>query len=463
MPLELREDSYVDVILHRHSGEPIGRIVLLSKKPLTNRELAEAALKIVAVCAAGELERTEAENARWKSEAQYRRIVNTAREGIWELDKNWRTVFVNPHIAVMLGYEPDEMLGRIIDDFIHVDDLDDHLQRKLERQLGKDGQYERKFNSKDGREIWTIVSATASTDHEGRFSGSFLMLTDITKRKNTEVEKEKIEAQLIQAQKMESIGRLAGGVAHDFNNMLSVILGNTELALEQAKGHSDVHAELTEIKKATMKLVDLTRRLLAFARKQTASPMVINLNHIIDGMLKMLRRLIGEDIKLTWLPKKDLPPVFIDPSQVDQILANLCVNSRDAIQSDGTIIIETKNITITEGYCRENVGFKPGEYVLLSFSDNGCGIKKEDMKHIFEPFFTTKAQSEGTGLGLAVVYGIVKQNNGFIHFYSEPGRGTTCRIFLPQHPGKTHMVNSDEISTIPNGQGETILLVEFEL
>ncbi len=284
----------------------------------------------------------------------------------------------------------------------------------------------------------------------------------VIETKQSEAEKEKIRSQLQQALKMESVGRLAGGVAHDFNNMLSVILGNAEMALEHDKKHSTITLELEEIKAAALRSADLTRQLLAFARKQTAVPKVINLNHAIEGMLKMLRRLIGEDMQLAWLPQAGLAAIFIDPSQVDQILANLCVNSRDAIRGVGKIIIETGSISLNAEYCRDNPGFVPGEYTMLSFSDNGSGIPKEHLNHIFEPFFTTKKQGEGTGLGLAMIYGIVKQNHGFIKVYSEVGQGTTFRIYLPQYSGKTEEVAHAEELIIPQGQGELILLVEDE-
>ncbi len=285
---------------------------------------------------------------------------------------------------------------------------------------------------------------------------------NITVLKQSEAEKNKIQSQLQQALKMESVGRLAGGVAHDFNNMLSVILGNAEMALEHDKKDSAITLELQEIKAAALRSADLTRQLLAFARKQTVAPKVVNLNHAIEGMLKMLRRLIGEDVQLSWLPQTGLAPIFIDPSQIDQILANLCVNARDAIRGVGKIIIETGTVSLNIDYCRDNPGFVPGVYTLLSFSDNGSGIPKEHLDHIFEPFFTTKKQGEGTGLGLAMIYGIVKQNGGFIKVYSEAEQGTTFRIFLPQYSGETEDVERIQDLVVPQGQGELILLVEDE-
>jgi PAS domain S-box-containing protein len=272
---------------------------------------------------------------------------------------------------------------------------------------------------------------------------------------------EKIEAQLHQAQKMESIGRLAGGVAHDFNNMLGAILGYTELALEQVKPDAPLHADLKQVYKAAQRSAELTRQLLTFARKQTVTPQVLDLNETVEGMLKLLRRLIGEDIDLAWLPGRNLWPVKIDQSQHDQILANLCVNARDAITGMGKITIETSNMVFDSDFSRQ-VDFVPGDYVLLAISDNGCGMDTETLSHIFEPFFTTKEVGEGTGLGLPSVYGAVKQNNGFIYVYSEPGRGTTFKIYLPRHRDKA---TEKEIHSPPlrAAQGsEIILLVEDE-
>ena len=286
--------------------------------------------------------------------------------------------------------------------------------------------------------------------------------TDITERKQAEAEKAALEAQLQHSQKMESVGRLAGGVAHDFNNMLGVILGHSEIALGQVEPAHSIHAHLDEIRKAAQRSADLTRQLLAFARKQTIAPQVLDINETVEGMLKMLRRLIGEDIDLAWQPKADLWPVKVDPSQIDQILANLCVNGRDAIADVGKITIETGNGAFDADYCALHSGYLPGEYVRLAVSDDGRGMDKETLAQVFEPFFTTKGVGAGTGLGLATVYGIVKQNDGFINAHSEPGQGTTFAIYLPRYAGKAEETRSDGAAQ-PLGRGhETILLVEDE-
>ena len=247
------------------------------------------------------------------------------------------------------------------------------------------------------------------------------------RRKQAEEEREKLHDQLVQAQKMESVGQLAGGVAHDFNNMLGVILGHAEMAMEQVDPAEPLFVDLQEICQAAERSADIIRQLLAFARKQTVTPKVIDLNETIEGMLKMLRRLIGENINLAWMPGSGLWAIKIDPSQIDQILANLFVNARGAIPGVGKITVKTENSSLDDTYCATHMGCLPGEYVQISVSDTGCGMDKSTMARIFEPFFTTKEVGEGTGLGLSTVYGIVKQNEGLINVSSEPGQGRVGR------------------------------------
>jgi signal transduction histidine kinase/CheY-like chemotaxis protein len=289
-----------------------------------------------------------------------------------------------------------------------------------------------------------------------------VIIRDITERKRLEEERARLALQFQQAQKMESIGRLAGGVAHDFNNMLGVILGHAELALQQTDSMQPIQDDLTEILKAANRSADLTRQLLAFARRQTVTPRVLDLNQTIAGMLNMLKRMIGENILLEWQPAENLWPIRIDPSQIDQILANLCVNSRDAISDVGKITIETGNCTPNEGFCSAHPWFVPGEYVQLAVRDDGCGMDKDTLANIFEPFFTTKGVGKGTGLGLSTVYGIVKQNNGHILADSEPGQGTTLTIYLPRYAGEAKQAPKEETAKPAMDGQETILLVEDE-
>jgi len=317
-------------------------------------------------------------------------------------------------------------------------------------------------------ERWNCVfdiTASPLYDAEGELTACVHVARDITSRRRAEEEKGKLEAQLHQAQKMESVGRLAGGVAHDFNNLLTVILGNTYLSLLELDPSQPLHEYVTSIKTAAEKSAALTHQLLTFARKQIITPRVLNLNDGVTGMLKMLQRLIGEDITIKWQPAADLWPVKIDPTQIDQILANLCVNARDSITNIGNITIETENCILDEYYFSRHVDLVPGEYefVKLTLNDDGCGMDKETLAQIFEPFFTTKDLGKGTGLGLATVYGIVKQNNGFIHVYSEPDIGSTFAIYLPRYVGAaTRSRTEDETASALRGH-ETILLVEDEV
>jgi nitrogen-specific signal transduction histidine kinase len=292
--------------------------------------------------------------------------------------------------------------------------------------------------------------------NDGALIGVLGIGRDITDRVN-------LQAQLFQAQKMESIGRLAGGVAHDFNNMLSIILGGTEIVLEELPEESPLYEYLMEVMDATKRSRRLTKQLLAFARMQTIDPQVVCLNEVIErGALKMLNRLIGENITLIWRPGGDLWTVKMDLSQIDQVLANLCINARDSIEDVGKITIETGNVTCDKEYCEKHHGIDSGEYVMMTVSDTGCGMTKETVDRIFEPFFTTKGIGKGTGLGLSTVYGIMQQNKGFINVYSEPDNGTTFKAYFPRYLGES-VVDYRESSVRANqGNGETILLVEDE-
>jgi two-component system, cell cycle sensor histidine kinase and response regulator CckA len=288
-------------------------------------------------------------------------------------------------------------------------------------------------------------------------SGGYINLyaSDVTERA-------RMEDQLRQAQKMDSIGRLAGGVAHDFNNMLMAILNYAELARDEEESGQPVAPVLDEITKIAKRSAALTHQLLAFARRQTVKPKVLDLNDTIEGMLKMLRRLLGEHIVLVWEPGRHVWNVRMDPSQVDQIFANLCLNARDAIEGSGEITIETDVAHIDETYCANNVEARHGEFAVISVSDDGCGMSAQIRSQIFEPFFTTKATGEGTGLGLATVYGIVKQNGGFVNVYSEPGEGTTFRIYLPRHISHSPAEEAKSAPERDLSGSETILLVEDE-
>jgi len=313
----------------------------------------------------------------------------------------------------------------------------------------------------DGTRRWIDTTKVPLTDESGAVYGVLGVYEDITDRRLAEAERKRLEEQLTQAQKMESVGRLAGGVAHDFNNMLQAIIGYAGLALADEPGTETYKESLEEIQKAAKRSADLTHQLLAFARKQTVSPKVLDLNEAVASMLKMLQRLIGENIQLAWLPGPGLWPVWVDPVQIDQILANLTVNARDAISGSGGITIETSNQTLDERSAPFQSEAEPGDYVKLTIRDTGCGMDSETQKHLFEPFFTTKPVGKGTGLGLATVYGIVKQNHGFISVQSEPGRGSTFTIHLQRCPIQPDMPTIVTEESVNRGT-ETVLLVEDE-
>ena len=314
-----------------------------------------------------------------------------------------------------------------------------------------------------GETKWVRQKAEVEFDETGKAIRATGFTQNITRRKSQEAERLSLEDQLHHAQRIESIGRLAGGVAHDYNNMLAVIIGNAELAQMKITSAHPLRDDLEEILTAAKRSRDITQKLLAFARKQTIEPKVLDLNTAVETMLKMLEKLLGENIELVWHPGEDIWPVEIDPSQLDQILANLCVNARDAIADTGQLIIETNRVTLGEDYCADHAGFVPGDYVQLSVNDTGCGMDKITLEKIFEPFFTTKEPGSGTGLGLAMVYGVVKQSNGFINVYSEPGQGTTFKIYLPKYQGEVIEERKPVADAAPKGRGETILVVEDEV
>jgi len=399
------------------------------------------------------------------SEARFRATFEQAAVGIAQVGIDGRWMMVNNKLCDILGYTREELLTKSFREINHADDLETDLNyvRQVLADEIKTYSLEKRYICRDGSFIWGNLTVSLVRDDLGQPEYFIAVIEEISRRKLAEEERTELESQLHQAQKMESIGRLAGGVAHDFNNMLLVILGHTGIVLEQMDQAHPYHVNLTEIRKAAEHSADLTRQLLAFARKQTVVPTVLDLNEVVAGMLMLLQRLIGEDVQLIWQPAADQLPVKADPSQINQILTNLCVNARDAISDVGKITIETGRRTLDADYCANYVDYVPGDYVKLVVSDNGCGMDKQTLAQIFEPFFTTKKIGVGTGLGLSTVYGIVRQNSGFINVYSELGQGTSFTIYLPRHGGNEsrQAKTQDTARPMPHGH-ETILLVEDE-
>ncbi|RJR47245.1 MAG: PAS domain S-box protein [Desulfobacteraceae bacterium] len=444
----------------------------LRHKLYTQRELKlaeEVATQIAGAIASAQLyaQLKVTEETLREGEKRYRELYDEAPVGYHSMDKEGRITGINQQEELMLGYSEEEMIGQPTWSFIVEEEAETSkriILSKLAGLLPPSKGLERNFRRKDGKPIPILIDDRILKDDKGQVIGMRSTIRDNTDRKQAEQEKERLQAQLNQAQKMESVGRLAGGIAHDFNNMLGVIVGNAELAKLHVDPAEQVFKNIEEILKASQRSANLVRQLLAFARKQTVNPKVLDLNDTVSGMLKMLRRLIGEDIDLVWIPALDLWPVKIDPSQIDQILANLAINARDAIDGVGRLTIKTGNVVFDEAYCSQQPGSTPGEYVLLEVEDEGSGMSKEALEHLFEPFFTTKEVGKGTGLGLATVYGIVKQNDGSITVESEHGKGTTFKIYLPRYceKGVVEVPTIEAMEEVPRGT-ETVLLVEDEL
>jgi len=399
-------------------------------------------------------EQKEAEEALRKSEHRYRVLMETAPDLVLSHDMDGTIQYANSQVYSVLGFEPNSLIGKNINTLLPDSGVEALQTRRSHRLSGDQGVkfFKTSVYESSGGKI-PLEVRTAPMLQNGDAAEIIVIGRDIRDR-------EKLEAQLRQAQKMDAIGRLAGGIAHDFNNKLTVILGQVELALTKVEISERLRKMLVTVQNSARESADLTRQLLGFARKQTTSPEVLDLNETVAGMLSMLRRLIGEDVSLAWIPGAEVWPVKIDPVQIDQVLANLLVNARDAIDGVGKVTIETQNKSFSPEYCVEHPSFSPGEYVMLMVSDSGHGMDDATQKQIFEPFFTTKPQGEGTGLGLATVYGVVKQNKGFIQVESQPGEGARFKIYLVRHT-KGFKAEKSRKKSIPVPQGnETILLVE---
>jgi PAS domain S-box-containing protein len=411
-------------------------------------------------------ERKRMERSLRESEEKYRSLFENAGDGIFLMQQD-RFIDCNARTLELFGCSTrNQIVGKTPYDFSPLLQPDGYPSRELaiERITAALGGLPQIFEWIHTKFDGTSFPAEVCLNRLelGERTLVQAIVRDISKRKLAEEEQSKLQMQLNQSQKMEAVGQLAGGVAHDFNNMLSVITGRAEIMLMTRKPGDPDCVGLTEIIDAAHHSADLTRQLLTFARKQTVAPLVLDVNSEVTGMLKMLRRLIGERIELEWIAEADVWPVKIDPSQLNQLLANLCLNARDAISGPGRIVIKASNGTVDESQRTEWQGFAPGDYMMLSVSDNGCGMEKAVQTHIFDPFFTTKEQGKGTGLGLATVYGIVQQNKGMIKVDSERGNGATFTICLPRFSGADDATKVHADEQILKGNGQTILLVEDE-
>jgi PAS domain S-box-containing protein len=409
-------------------------------------------------------EHKQSEEALRQSEERYRTILENIEDGYYEVDLPGNFTFFNDSLCRMLGYSRDELIGMGNDRY-----TDQENRKKLFQAFNgvyRTGEPVKGFDweviRKDGRKLYGEVSVSLIRSSTGEPVGFRGIARDITERKRAEKEMAALQEQLTQSQKMEAVGRLAGGIAHDFNNLLTVIKGYTQLSLLDLKENNPLWENIQEIQKATERAANLTRQLLAFSRRQILDPKVLDLNSLLRDTEKMLRRMIGEDIELVTRLSEGLGKVKIDPGQIEQVVLNLAVNARDAMPSGGKLTIETANAQSDEGYALTHLGLTPGHYVRLSVSDTGVGMSREVQEKAFDPFFTTKEKGKGTGLGLSTVHGIVTQSGGKIWVYSDPGHGTTFKIYFPTIEGELDTLDGrNEPDSSPRGS-ETVLLVEDE-
>ena len=445
------------------AGRVLGTFALYYRSPALPSAHHLRLIQIATHAAAIAIVRAREEQALRESEKRFHDIVEASADWVWEVDPQGRYTYASDSVRSALGYSPAEVLGRTPFDFMEPEE-----EARVRAEFAAIVAARRPFRDldnlnrhRDGSLRYVQTNGTPILSAAGELLGYRGIDRDVTARVQADLARERLQAQLAQSQKMESVGRLAGGVAHDFNNMLGVILGHAEMAQRRLSAEAAVQRDLLEIAQAARRSAELTRQLLAFARRQPVRLRVLDLNEALAGMLAMLRRLIGEEIELVFRPGPELWKVRIDPSQVDQAIANLVVNARDAIAGVGRIEIETGNVHLEPGDLVDQAGASPGDFVRLTVSDSGCGMDEATLAHVFEPFFTTKAEGKGTGLGLATVYGIVKQNGGLIEVHSSPGGGARFRIFLGRTEAEAE-VEAAPLAVSARRGGETVLVVEDE-
>ncbi len=405
------------------------------------------------------------EAALQEKEKKLQEIYDEAPIGYHELNEQGKIISMNRTELNMLGYSFAEVFGQPIWKFVVEEEMTRKITlAKLAGDVSFHETFERTYRRRDGSTLTVLVKDRVIKDQDGKISGIRSTVEDITERRRSEEALRKSEEQLRQWQKVEAIGNLAGGVAHDFSNLLMTIKGCTEILLRHLEPEDKRREEVIEIQKAAERATSLTRQLLAFARKQVLQPQVVNLNDIVTNMTKILQRIIGEDIQLATVLEPKLWPVKVDPGQMEQVIMNLALNARDAMPRGGQLMIETANVNLNEEFARQHVSMKPGAYVRMTVRDTGCGMDKETLNRIFEPFFTTKEKGKGTGLGLSTVYGIIKQSGGNIWAASELGQGSTFTIYLPKDTSAMPKKYKPKPAQppLPIRGSETILLVEDE-
>jgi PAS domain S-box-containing protein len=408
--------------------------------------------------------RKQAEETLRESEERFRLAFEMAYDGVCLVGLDGRLLRVNAAMSEIFGYSKAELEQMTVTDITHPDYLDvsPKFIRQAIAQPGSNDAFEKAYIHRNGSTVWGRVSSSLVRDSQGQPLYFISHVQDITERKRSERERQQLQTQLIQVQKMETVGRLAGGIAHDFNNQLAVILIRTEMSLALIDPNSTLYRNLTTIYSTAQRTADLVHQLLAFARKQVVKPQKLDLNQVIEPLLPILQPLIKKDVELIWQPAPALWLVEIDPSQLHQVLVNLCTNASDAIEGIGAITITADNVVLQDTVAANGLPVKAGEYVMISISDNGAGIPAEELPHIFEPFFTTKEVGQGSGLGLAVVDGIVQQNGGQIHVVSKPGEGATFTIFLPRFVVDAPKQTQTQPQSALQRENETILIVEDE-
>jgi len=414
------------------------------------------------------LEQKEMRRKRKGAEEERARLaaaVEQAGEIIFITDREGTIIYANPALEEVTGYSREEVLGknpRIFKSGRHGEVFYQNLWDTI--TAGRTWRGRVVNRKKDGTLYTEEATISPIRGETGEITHFVAVKRDVTEFLTLQEEKERLQVQFIQAQKMESIGRLAGGIAHDFNNMLGVIIGHAEVAMAEMEEKSSIYQHLQEIRKAAERSAELTRQLLAFARRQPIEPKVLNINEVVKEMVSMLRRITPENIDLTFEAGENLWPVKADPTHINRLLVNLVTNARDAIRETGHIRLATANRKVDEAFCQGRPFCRIGEYVEITVSDDGIGMEEEMLSCIFEPFFTTKPAGEGTGMGLPIVYGIVKQHDGFIDVKSKPGFGTVFSVYLPRYKGKEMPEGMEKkVAASTAGEGEIILLVEDEV